>query len=173
MSAFSFRLTRNDIAPALTRMAAAARRPEPIFRAMGTTFLSLIMGNFKSGDYRPTAWPAKKDGTTATLQKSGTLSRSFHLSVSNTGATVSNPMVYAAIHQFGAEDHVAGVQVGKIKTKYANPLFAGSWNPVMTGGKGIPPRPFFPVANDRLTPKAEEKIKAAGERAALRQFGEK
>lgn len=143
MAAFSFRITRNDISPALSRMASAAKRPEPIFRAMGTTFLSLIMGNFKSADYRPIPWAAKKDGTPSTLQKSGTLSRSFHLSVSNTGATVSNPMVYAAAHQFGYEK------------------------------RKLPARPFFPVVDGKLTPKAEEKIRAAGERAAARQFGEK
>ena len=53
MSAISFRITKNDISPALSRMAAAAKRPEPIFRAMGTTFLSLTMGNFKTSDYHP------------------------------------------------------------------------------------------------------------------------
>jgi phage gpG-like protein len=167
MSALSFRITRNDIAPALSRMAAAAKRPAPIFRAMGTTFLSLTMGNFKSSDYRPTGWPAKKDGTPATLQKSGTLSRSFHLSVSNTGATVSNPMVYAAIHQFGSSDY-GQASVAKV-TQLANGI-----TQIQTERRqNIPPRPFFPVANDRLTPKAEEKIRAAGERAALRQFGQK
>ena len=146
MASISFRLTRNDISPALSRMAAAARRPEPVFRAMGTTFMSITMGNFKSGEYRPSVWPAKKDGTPATLQKSGTLSRSFHLSVSNTGATLSSPMIYAAIHQLGAKDQASG--------------------------KGIPPRPYFPVAADgKLTPKAEEKIRAAGERALQRQAG--
>ena len=173
MAALSFRITRNDISPALTRMAAAAKRPEPIFRAMGTTFLSLTMGNFKSGDYRPTSWPAKKDGSPATLQKSGTLSRSFHLTVSNTGATVANPMVYAARHQFGDKDHQAGVQTGNVKTKYVNPLFAGSWQAVLSGSKGMPPRPFFPVEAGKLTSKAEEKIRVAGERAAERQFGKK
>jgi phage gpG-like protein len=143
-------------------MATAARRPEPIFRAMGTTFLSLTMGNFKSGDYRPTAWPAKKDGTPATLQKSGTLSRAFHLTVSNTGATVANPMVYAAIHQFG----------GTIK---GNP-----WLRFKIGERWvtvhqviIPARPFFPIESGKLTPKAEEKIRSSGERAAARQFGQK
>ena len=103
MAAISFRVSRNDISPALTSMANAAKRPEPIFRAMGTTFLSLTMGNFKTADYRPTPWDAKRDKSPATLQQSGTLSRSFHMEVSSTRATVSSPIVYAAIHQLGGK----------------------------------------------------------------------
>ena len=162
MSALSFRITRNDLSPALSKMASSAHRPEPIFRAMGTTFLSLTMGNFKTAAYRPKDWPAKKDGTPSKLQKSGTLSRSFHLQVTNTGATVATPMIYAAIHQFG----------GTIK---GNP-----WLRFKVGDRWcavaqvtIPARPFFPVESGRLTPKAEEKIRAAGQRAASRQFGPK
>ena len=170
MAALSFRITKNDIAPALSKMATAAKRPEPIFRAMGTTFLSLTMGNFKSADYRPKEWPAKKDGTPATLQKSGTLSRAFHLTVSNTGATVANPMVYAARHQFGDEGHDAGKEIGLATVK--NGLGSHTQS-VRSGSKGMPPRPFFPVEAGKLTPAAEEKIQAAGQRAAARQFGEK
>jgi phage gpG-like protein len=170
MAALSFRLTRNDVSPALSRMAAAAHRPEPIFRAMGTTFLSLIMGNFKSAEYRTASWPAKKDGTPATLQKSGTLSRAFHLTVTNTRATVSNPMVYAAIHQFGAKDHQAGSQIGSVTLKNRHGI---QTHAVMSGSKGIPPRPFFPVdSSGHLTPKSEAVIRAAGERAAARQFSQ-
>lgn len=168
MSAFSFRLIRDNISPKLSRMAAAAKRPEPIFRAMGTTFLSLVMGNFKSADYRPAPWPAKKDGSPATLQKSGTLSRSFHLTVTNTHATVANPMVYAAIHQFGSEGYVSGKQDKVVQVKH---LQGGLDMTIVSTNSGIPPRPFFPVVSGKLTPAAEEKIQAAGQRAASKQFG--
>ena len=141
MASFSFKITRNDISPALARMANAARNPEPIYRAMGTTFMSLTMGNFKNEDYRPTAWPAKKDGSPATLQKSGTLSRAFELTVSKTAATVSSSPIYAAVHQLGSR-----------------------------GRQNIPARPYYPVINGKLTPKAEELIRRAGERAFARQL---
>lgn len=166
MSFCSFRITRNDIAPALTRMAAAAKRPTPIFRAMGTTFLSLTMGNFKSPEYRPSPWKEKRDGSPSNLQKNGVLCKNFSLTVSNTGATVASGVhAYAAIHQFG----------GVIK---GNPWLRFEWAPghwATVAQVTIPARPFFPVdaAGEHLIPKAEEKIKAAGERAALRQFGEK
>jgi len=130
---------------------------------MGTTFLSLTMGNFKSADYRPKFWPAKKDGSPATLQKSGTLSRAFHLTVTNRSATVGNPMIYAAIHQFG----------GKIQGK---PFLRFEWAPgrwATVRQVTIPARPFFPVDDSgRLTAQAEARISAAGERAIARQAGQ-
>jgi phage gpG-like protein len=146
MSAISFICTRNDVSPALSKLAAAAKNPEKVFRAMGTTFMSITMGNFNDAGstYRPAPWPAKKDGTPSKLQKSGTLARAFHLTVTAQGATVSNPVIYAATHQFGR-----------------------------TKGRGapIPARPFFPVVDGHLTPAAEEKIAAAGHRAIERQLG--
>ena len=71
------------------------------------------------------------------------MSRSFHLEVTSSRAAVSNPVIYAATHQFGR-----------------------------TEGRGspIPARPFFPVLDGKLTPKAEEKIGAAGKRAMQRQL---
>ena len=171
MAGFGFKITRDDISPKLTKLANTAKRPEKVFRAMGTTFMSIIMGNFNDvgSDYRPVAWPAKRDGTPSKLQKSGTLARSFHLDVSDSSAKVSNPMIYAATHQFGSAGHVAGKVTGRVKTKYANKNFAGSWSEIHEGGHGTPPRPFFPVVNGQLTPKAEEKIARAGERAIARQ----
>ena len=65
--------------------------------------------------------------------------------------TLSNPMVYAAIHQFG----------GQIK---GNPWLRfqinGKW--VTASQVTIPARPFFPVESGHLTAKAEEKIRASG-----------
>jgi len=141
MANVSFKVQRDDISPHLAKLAATARRPEKVFRAMGTTFLSLTMGTFNDvgAEYRPVAWAKKKDGTPSKLQKSGTLSRSFHLDVTSSSATVGSPVIYAATHQFGRGP--------------------------------IPARPFFPVVDGKLTPKAEEKIRRAGERALERQIG--
>lgn len=163
----TFKVTRNDISPKLSAMAAAAKNPEPVFRAMGTTFMSLTMGNFNDAgsEYRPKPWANKKDGTPSKLQKSGTLARSFHLEASNTFAKVSNPTIYAATHQFGSEksDQQAKAAAAKEKSTGAQ---------VSAVTRNIPARPFFPVENGKLTPKAEEKLKAAGERALKRQLGE-
>lgn len=158
-----FRVTRNDISPSLSRLAATAKNPVPVLRAMGTTFKSITEGNFSSfgAAYRPKPWPPKRDGSASILQKSTTLAKAFHLEVSSQAATLSNPMIYAAIHQHG----------GVIRAKPGKRL---SW--VGPDGKRIfamkvtiPPRPFFPVLDGKLTPKAEEKIGAAAQRAIARE----
>lgn len=172
MAALNFKITRDDVSPALAKMARSAKRPEPVFRAMGTTLMSITMGNFNEvgAGYRPRPWPAKKDGTPSNLQKSGTLSRSFHLEATDRFAKVGTPVIYAAVHQFGSKGHELGKKVGTVKIKYASRRYAGSYSDVLSGGHGTPPRPYFPVENGRLTPQAEEKIKAAGERAMRRQI---
>ena len=148
MANVGFKITRNDITPQLGHLAAAIKHPQPVLRAMGTTFMSITMGNFNDAGaaYRPVPWKPKKDGRPSKLQKSGTLSRSFHLDVTSEKATVSTPVIYGATHQFGRAE--------------AN----------------IPARPFFPVTGGsdseaRLTPPAAEKIIAAGQRMIERQAG--
>ena len=69
-----FRIRKDDISPALTRLIATARHPQPVLRSMGTTFKSITEGAFNSvgADMRPTAWPAKRDGNPSNLLKSTT-----------------------------------------------------------------------------------------------------
>lgn len=158
----------------LARARAAVARPEPVLRAAGTTLLSLILGNFSAhgAGFRPAPWPPKKDGSPATLKKSGTLSSSFQLSVSATAATISNPMPYAALHQFG----------GKTAPRVIEPRRARALHWISGGrdhfarrvnhpGSNIPARPFVPIspAGD-LTPAAAALIRAAAERALQRQM---
>lgn len=153
MANISFKLTRNDVSPTLSKLAHTARHPAKVLRAMGTVFMSITMGTFNSvGEkYRPTAWaPLKHDqrggpakaGDPSKLQKSGTLARAFHLEVDDHHASVSNPTIYAATHQLGRDS-------GR--------------------GAPIPARPFFPVLDGKLTPAAEEKIRLAGEAVIKRE----
>lgn len=155
-----FRITRNDISPALSRLAAKARNPVPVLRAMGTTFKSITEGNFNSAgqQFRPMPWPALKDppGQKSILQRSTVMAKSFQLSVNSRSATLTNPTVYAPVHQFGAT----------IRPKNAKRL---SW--VNSSGRRvwakkveIPARPFYPVLNDKLTPEAELLIGNAARR---------
>jgi phage gpG-like protein len=162
----SFKITRDDVSPALGRMARAARNPVAVFRAMGTTFKSITEGTFNSvgARFRPKSWPALKDppGKPSILQRSTTMAKAFHLEVTSTYARVSNPMVYAAIHQVG----------GVIKPKAAKRLtWVGSDGQKVFASKvTIPARPFYPVTADgKLTPEAERLIARAGERAIERQ----
>lgn len=165
MSFFSFAITHNDISPAITKMLKLAHDPTPVMRAMGSTFKSLTEGTFNSvgAAYRPHPWKAKWSGVPSILIKHGVLSKSFHLAITPKTATLSNPTKYAAIHQFG----------GVIKAKAGRSLKFqaedGTW--IITKSVTIPARPFYPIKDDRLTHAAEEKIIAAGERAAARSIG--
>jgi len=155
MAGISFRCTKNDVSPKLAKLAGTAKHPAKVFRAMGTVFMSITMGNFHDAKYRPTPWaPLKHDqrkgakmkaGDESKLQREGDMAREFHLTVSDSHATVGNSKIYAATHQFGRD-------FGR--------------------GAPIPARPFYPVISGKLTPAAEEKIAKAGERAILREAGE-
>jgi phage gpG-like protein len=162
MSALGLTITRNDISPALSRLAATAKNPLPVFRAMGTTFKSITEGTFNTvgAGYRPLPWAAKKDGTPSNLQHSTTMAKSFHLEVSSQHARLSNPAIYAAIHQFG------GVIRGNPLLKFR---VGEQW--ISVRQVTMPARPFFPVLDGKLTPAAAEKIGRAGERAIARQAG--
>lgn len=158
-------ITRDDVSPGLRKLASAARRPLAVFQAMGNTFKSITEGNFNSAGarFRPRPWPALWDGRPSILQKSTTMAKSFRLEVTNTYARVSNPMVYAPVHQFG-------------KVITASPGKRLSW--VGANGKRvfarsveIPARPFFPVVDGKLTVDAERLISRAGERALRRAQG--
>lgn len=145
MATATLKLTRDDIGPAFKRLTALGKDTTPVMRSMGNVFKSITEGNFNSAGagYRPADWPAKKDGTPSNLKKSGLLWHSFHLTVSKTTAALANPMPYAAVHQFGSAK-----KTGR--------------------GSGIPPRPYYPILNGKLTAKAEIKIVSAGLRTIER-----
>lgn len=171
MSGIGLTVSRDDISPALARMVGTAKNPLPVFRAMGTTFKSITEGNFNSvgAAYRPIAWKPKVGGGISNLQsRNPVLSKSFHLEVTNEHAKLSNPMPYAAIHQFGGKTAAHRI-VPKRKKALA---FGGKvYGAVNHPGSKIPARPFFPVdSSGRLIPKAEDLIRRAGERVMEKEI---
>ena len=83
-------------------------RPEPVLRAMGTTFKSITEGTFNSvgARFRPRTWPnlltVRRDqkgelkferSLPSILTKSGALAHSFHLTVTAREARVATPFV--------------------------------------------------------------------------------
>ncbi len=159
---FTFTKTRDDISPEIGRLVKLAKNPTPVLRAMGTTFKAITEGNFNSvgASYRPRPWKNKRDGTPSILQKSTTLAKSFNLQVTSTSATLSNPTIYAAAHQFG-------VTIRPKSGKALRFQSGGKWYTVKQ--VVIPARPFYPVLDGRLTAAAEQKIINAGERVLLAQ----
>lgn len=158
MSLITVKVQDFGAAALLRRAQRLAGNPEPVLRAMVTTLKSITEGTFNSAGaaYRPAPWPPKRDGSPSILQKSTTLAKSFFLEVGQRSAMVSNPMRYAAIHQFG----------GEIRPKNAKALrfqSGGRWWTVQK--VTMPARPFFPIAPDGgLTQAATDRILSAGQR---------
>ena len=169
-----FRLTKDTATPKiqalLQRVSGAGR--QQVLQAMGTTFKSITEGNFNSvgATFRPKPWPAKRDGSACILQsRHPTLSKSFQLVVTPTSAVLSNPMPYAAIHQFGGQTRAHKIVPRRRKALAFGGVVVHSVN---HPGSHIPARPFFPVGEDgRLTPAAERLILAAARRELARLLG--
>ena len=158
-----FRLTHDDLSPALARLLHTAHNPTPVLRAAGTVFKSITEGCFNSAGarFRPIPWKPKADGSPSNLQKSRTLSRSFHLEVTSQYAKLSNPMIYAAIHQFGGKIVAKGKAL-----RWVDSAGVAHFCKSVT----IPARPFFPVENGKLSPEASRLILAAAQRVVTAQL---
>ncbi|NBW11983.1 MAG: hypothetical protein EBR82_28525 [Caulobacteraceae bacterium] len=137
---FQLTMTRDEVSPALARLAGADLQRRAIYAA-GTVVMSLAQRAFDEPGLRPARWSRRKSGGShPLLVKSGTLRQSIHVQVSGDTARVGNPVIYAAHQQFGSA-----------KTSGR--------------GSGIPPRPYFPVdAQGGLTRLAQERIGKAIER---------
>ena len=146
----------------LRRAQRLARNPEAVARSMGTSLKSITEGTFSSqgASYRPAYWPRKSDGSISSLRKSGLLSSSFFLRVFGPNASVGNPTVYAAVHQFGSRPWHRGFSKDTRKTRKRSII-----------RRGIPPRPFFPITPaGQLTARALKRILRAGERTLQREL---
>jgi phage virion morphogenesis protein len=129
---------RNGISAELARRAARIRDRRPVLEAMGAEFVSQSKRAFANTALRPAPWAPKKDGTPATLRKSGALFQSIRVvEVTNDSVTSGSDRPYAAIHQLG----------GRTGRNHAATM---------------PPRPYFPILNGKLTPEAQRRIEAVG-----------
>lgn len=156
------RIQSGNLDQAMRALASLGTDASPVLRAMGTTLKSITEGNFNSvgARYRPAPWKAKRDGKASNLQASTTLAKSFTLEITPQTATLGNPTIYAAIHQFG----------GDIRPKPGNKLLrfksGGRW--WSKAKVTIPARPFVPIRDGALTPAAEDLMVRAATRAIQR-----
>ncbi|WP_052362355.1 phage virion morphogenesis protein [Geminisphaera colitermitum] len=145
---------RDTISPSLAKLAAGIENKKPILEAMGTQLASLTQRAFNEPDLRPAPWPAKRDGSPATLRKNQVLVRSIRITdLTNDSVTVSTDRLYAAIHQFG----------GEIRAKGKALRFQLGGKTIFAKKVKIPPRPFFPIINGQFTDQARDKIRRVGE----------
>lgn len=130
---------RDTISPGLSRLVKNISDRKPILEAMGMELVSITKRAFSTPDLRPASWPPKKDGTAATLRKSGALWQSIRITdLTNTHVTVGSDRAYAAIHQLGSRK-----KIGR--------------------GSGIPARPFFPFTpGGKMTELARKRVESIG-----------
>ncbi|MGZ5967920.1 MAG: phage virion morphogenesis protein [Polyangiales bacterium] len=101
-------------------------------------------------------WASKRDGSAATLVRSGALRSGFDVVPTETGVSVTNSTPYAQVHQRGGRLRRARKKHGKRR------LFGGG-----RAGK-IPARPMVPTA--RWGPAATAHMRLAASRVVHRFF---
>lgn len=131
-------IIKDGISPKLRKMLKGIKPRGPVLKAMGTVVVEMGRQAFSMEDRRPTAWPPRKprkgDGGHPLLVKSGTLRRGLRVvKTSERNVTIGSDRAYAAVHQLGSR-----------KTSGR--------------GSGIPARPFLPIINGKLTPRAAAAI---------------
>ena len=163
--------TRDLISPRVAQLTAQLRNTQPLMLSIGEQVVSLTKRAFRDSSLRPAPWPAKRDGSAATLYKRGPLQESITVgSASATTVSVQSDRPYASIHQFGGRTRPHRIVPKNRKALAwgvgATTYFA-KW--VDHPGSKIPARPFFPFdGRGRATDKAAEAVTALIERHVRR-----
>jgi phage gpG-like protein len=120
-------IRRDSLTPDLRRRLRAVKNKAPLLKAVADVLSQTAKGAFNDPQLRPTSWPAKKDGSPATLRRDQLLARSPRtVSTTPKRAILGSDRRYAAVHQFGSRP----------------------------GGRGIPARRYMPFIDRRPTPLA-------------------
>ena len=151
----------NTLSPALAELARKISDRRPILEAIGAELVSITVRAFRDDALRPAPWALRKDGSVATLYKSGALKHSIRvISVTNGSVTVGSDRPYAAIQQLGGQTKPHDI-LAKYKAALAWPGAAHPVTRVHHPGSKIPARPFFPFrADGQLMPDTAAKIEA-------------
>lgn len=92
----------DTLTPDLAALYKRAQNKTGLHRAIGLGIVSLAKRSFNDPALRPAPWAPKKDGSVATLRKSGTLAKSVRVTTATArSVTVGSDRRYAAIHQRG------------------------------------------------------------------------
>ncbi len=96
-------LRKNTISPDIAARLRRVRHKGPLLKAVSDVLAETAKGAFNSPSLRPTSWPAKKDGSPATLRLNQLLARSPRtVGVTPRKAILGSDRRYAAVHQFGS-----------------------------------------------------------------------
>ncbi len=166
MASFSARILVDEFTPWSERTRdTLANGLQKILESVGTEVVSITQQAFVDESLRAAPWPPKRDGSPATLIKSGLLRESIRIvNIGSTSVTVGSDRVYAAVHQLGSREYQPGASVD-IKSRRVILLREGRTS-VYARRQNIPPRPFFPIDPDgNFTQTATERIQKVLEQA--------
>jgi phage gpG-like protein len=148
---FSARIIIDEFTPFSHVLQRELTAPQRILNAIGTEVVLITQQAFKDESLRVSVWAPKRDGSPATLIKSGFLRFSIRITnIGDTTVTVGSDRIYAAIQQLG------GTIVPKSKRVL---VFSAGGTKVFAKKVTIPPRPFFPIdAQGNLSAIARDRI---------------
>jgi phage gpG-like protein len=149
---FSIRIVRDDFTPAGQKLKGGLSKLRPVLEAVGLEVVSITQRAFRDESLRAAPWPAKRDGSPATLIESGALRQSIRVvEIGSTTVTVGSDRIYAAIHQLG------GTIVPKPGKRAL--VFTAGGRKFFASKVSIPPRPYFPITESGdVTELAAEKV---------------
>jgi phage gpG-like protein len=126
------KVRRDTLSPDIRRRVQLAMTRAMLNKAAADVLAETAKGAFNNASYRPNSWPAKKDGSTATLRKDNLLARSPRTGlVTPAKAILGSDRRYAAVHQYGSRK------------------------------KGIPARRYMPFVGKKPTPLAVRRVREA------------
>lgn len=133
MSGLQIQIAHDTVSPDLVRKLRAMEKPQQHLEAMGLALVALTKRAFTDSSLRPSPWAARKDGSPASLRKTGMLWQSIRITALDTNSvTVGSDRAYAAAHQLGSSK------------------------------RGIPARPFFPFSESGIpTDRAKKAVEMA------------
>jgi len=160
----SARILVDEVSPVMANLKNTLNNLGPILESIGTEIVSITQQAFENESLRAAPWPPKRDGSPASLIKSGLLRESIRIiNIGSTSVTVGSDRVYAAVHQLGSREYQPGASVD-IKSRRVVVARYGTTT-VYARRQNIPPRPFFPVdAAGNFTETASERISKVLER---------
>lgn len=157
----SIKETGDLVSPSLAKLAAGVRDRRPILSAMGGVVVNMARRSFTNPALRAAAWPKKKDGSKATLRKTGSLKKSIRVvRTTNNQVIVGTSRNYAAIHQLGGKTKAHVIRPRK-KKALAWPGGPGPRASVNHPGSKIPARPFFPFRKSKASPALKKALDRA------------
>lgn len=143
MSGFSIDVDAREVNAALSRLREHIGNLTPVMRSIGQTLVTGVDLGFRAqsdpwgGAWAPLAMSTlkRRRGTSAhVLRDTGRLVNSFSYRADARSVTVGTDVIYAAVHQFGAERGAFG------RTRRGAPIPWGR----------IPPRPMLPIRGGQV-----------------------